>query len=91
MNPFTNHPRQQGVTYFEHWRFAMGIACRLVTSVAAFAVHALLPFIPIEPRRDLESTAAWLTERNRWIETARRTGRADGQPKVTVLNQPSAI
>ncbi|MCH6583930.1 MAG: hypothetical protein IH808_13135 [Proteobacteria bacterium] len=24
----------------------------------AFAVHAILPFIPIEPRLDLESTAA---------------------------------
>jgi hypothetical protein len=36
MNPFATHPQQQGVTYFEHWRFAMGIAYRLLTSVVAF-------------------------------------------------------
>ena len=71
MNPFTAHPHHQGVTYFEHWRFAMGIACRLLMSVLAFAAHAILPSISINPRFDLEATAAYLTERNRWIETAR--------------------
>ncbi|MEA3410830.1 MAG: DUF6356 family protein [Pseudomonadota bacterium] len=86
MNPFTTHPRQQGVTYYEHWRFAMGIACRLITSVVAFAVHALLPFVPIEPRHDLESTAAWLAERNRWIESAGRLGHVDAQPDFAVFD-----
>lgn len=86
MNPFATHPRQQGVTYFEHWCFAMGIAYRLLTSVVAFAVHAILPFIPIEPRLDLESTAAYLTERNRWIETAKGTVQADAQPDFAVYN-----
>ena len=70
MNPFTAHPHRQGVTYFEHWHFAMGIAWRLLMSVLAFAVHAMLPSISIKPRFDLETTAAYLTERNRWIETA---------------------
>lgn len=74
MNPVTAHPQQQGITYVEHWCFAMGIAYRLLISVVAFAVHAILPFIPIEPRLDLESTAAYLTERNRWIETAKAYG-----------------
>ena len=23
MKPFTEHPHQQGVTYFEHWHFAI--------------------------------------------------------------------
>ncbi len=86
MNPFATHPRQQGVTYFEHWCFAMGIAYRLLTSVVAFAVHAILPFIPIEPRLDLQSTAAYLTERNRWIETAKGTVHADAQPDFAVFN-----
>ncbi len=86
MNSFTTHPQQQGVTYFEHWRFAMGIAYRLLTSVVAFAVHAILPFIPIEPRLDLESTAAYLVERNRWIETAKGTVQADAQPDFAVYN-----
>jgi hypothetical protein len=56
MNPFATHPREQGVTYVEHWCFAMGIAYRLLSSVVAFAVHAILPFIPIEPRLDLGPT-----------------------------------
>jgi hypothetical protein len=86
MNPFATHPQQQGVTYFEHWRFAMGIAYRLLTSVVAFAVHSILPFIPIEPRLDLQSTATYLTERNRWIETAKGTVHADAQPDFALFN-----
>jgi hypothetical protein len=32
----------------------MGIAFRVFASVLAFAVHAILPFIPIDPHLDLE-------------------------------------
>ena len=71
MNPFTEHTQQQGITYFEHWRFAMGIAWRLLIVVIAFALHAVFPFIGIEPRYDLEATMSFLDERNRWIEGAR--------------------
>ena len=71
MNPFTEHTQQQGVTYIEHWCFAMGIAYRLLGSVVAFALHAMLPFIDIECRLDLEATAAFVEERNRWIEGAK--------------------
>ena len=76
MNPFTTHPQQQGITYLEHWCFAMGTACRLLSSVVALGTHALFPFIPIKPELDLEATAAFLKERNEWIEAAkgRRTG-----------------
>jgi hypothetical protein len=71
MNPFIAHPRQQGIGYVEHCHFAMSIACRLFTTTVAFAVHALVPFIGIKPRLDLESTAAYLAEQNRWIEGSR--------------------
>jgi len=70
MKPCTQHTQEQGVTYTEHLGFAMGIAFRLLVSVLAFAVHALLPFISIESRHDLEATATFLEERNYWIETA---------------------
>mgnify|MGYP001821255931 CR=1 FL=1 len=73
MNPLTTHPHEQGVTYWEHWGFAMGIARHLLISVLAFAIHAILPFISIEPKYDLEATSAFLQERNSWIETARET------------------
>ena len=85
MNAFTAHPHHQGVTYFEHWRFAMGIACRLMMSVLAFAAHATLPSISIKPRFDLEATAAFLTERNRWIETARDTAHRDISSELAFL------
>jgi hypothetical protein len=70
MNPFTTHTQKQGVTYWEHWGFAMGIAYRLLVSVMAFSIHAMLPFISIESAHDLEATAEFLEERNHWIETA---------------------
>ena len=70
MNPMTQHTQEQGITYWQHWGFAMGIACRLLISVMAFAIHAMLPFISIESAHDLEATAEFLEERNQWIETA---------------------
>lgn len=72
MKAFTDHPHSQGVSYFEHWSFAMGIAWRLLQSVVAFAVHAMLPFISIERQFDLEATSRFLLERNRFIEASAR-------------------
>lgn len=68
MNPFTEHPHQQGIAYTQHWYFAMGIACRLAIIALKFALHAVLPAIAIERRFDLEATIAYLSERNDWIE-----------------------
>jgi len=86
MNTFTDHPHDQGVTYGEHWNFAMGIAWRLLVSVAFFAIHALLPWITIQRRYDLEATAAFLLERNHFIETA--AAEADGRPVADGTNSP---
>ena len=72
MNPLTTHTHEQGVTYWEHWSFAMGIAYRLLISVLAFVIHAVLPFISIQPRLDLEATSAFLAERNQWIGMAKQ-------------------
>jgi hypothetical protein len=69
MNIFTQHTQRQGVTYIEHWLFAMGIAVRLFQSVTAFSLHAIFPFIGIKKRLDLEATVKFLMERNAWIET----------------------
>ena len=75
MTIFTRHPHDQGITYFEHWGFAMGIAWRLLRSVVAFAIHAVLPWITIEKRLDLEATSAYLMERNEFIEATAEAGR----------------
>jgi len=68
MNIFTEHTQNQGVTYLEHWVFAMGIASRLLNSVIAFALHAIFPFINIKKELDLEETARFIYEKNAWIE-----------------------
>lgn len=82
MNPFTAHPQQQGISYIEHWLFAMGIAWRLLSSVVAFALHASLPFIDIAKRHDLEATMAFLKERNEWIETEKASAKVYLVPEV---------
>lgn len=80
MTIFTEHPHAQGVSYLEHWGFAMGIAWRLLRSVVAFALHALLPCITIERQLDLEATSAFLLERNAFIETAAARARGSRVP-----------
>ena len=87
MNPFTTHAQQQGVTYVEHWYFAMGIAYRLFISVITFAAHAILPFIPIKPEHDLEATVAYLNERNAWIESAKRAVHSNAKTDYLAANQ----
>lgn len=95
MNILTDHPHAQGVSYFEHTAFAMGIAWRLLRSVLAFALHALLPFITIERQFDLEATSAFLLERNDFIEAAAAIGRGAptpaGEPKSPGHNDTPAF
>ena len=71
MNPFTAHPHEQGISYFEHLEFALGIAMRLLNTVIAFALHAIFPFIDISRELDLEATTDFLNEQNDWIESAK--------------------
>jgi len=73
MSAFFEHPYKQGLTYFLHLVFAIGIAWRLLSSVLAFSMHAVLPFISIKPRLDLEATSDFLLERNHFVETAAAT------------------
>ena len=83
MTRFNQHPYDQGINYLEHWGFAMGIAWRLFRSALAFAIHALMPWIPIERKFDLEATSAYLLERNDFIETSANRPANDGHP-ITV-------
>ena len=68
MNIFTEHTHEQGVTYMEHLIFATGIAARLFSSVIAFVLHGIFPFIDISKELDLEATTQFLSEQNDWIE-----------------------
>ena len=82
MTILTQHPNDQGISYFEHWAFAMGIAWRLLRSVMAFAVHAVLPFISIERQLDLEATSIYLLQRNDFIEAAAAADRSGDNGKL---------
>ena len=68
MTIFTKHTQQQGVTYLEHLFFAIGIAVRLSSTVIAFALHGIFPFIDIKKELDLEATARFINAKNHWIE-----------------------
>lgn len=68
MNPFLQHPHEQGVGYREHAAFALSIAYRLCRSAILFALHGVFPWSPIPRRLDLEATESFLRERNAWIE-----------------------
>ena len=83
MNIFTKHTQQQGVTYFEHMIFAVGIAIRLFSSVIAFALHGIFPFIDIRKELDLEATARFINAKNKWIEGQKPAKRKN------LVNQPA--
>jgi hypothetical protein len=68
MNPFLQHPQEQGIGYREQSVFALTIACRPGRSALLFALHAAFPWSPIPRRFDLEATTRFLRERNTWIE-----------------------
>jgi hypothetical protein len=68
MTLFTEHPGAQGLGYVTHLAFAAGIALRLLRTALAFAVHAIFPFLSIEPRLDLEATSSYLLARNQHVE-----------------------
>ena len=89
MNLFTEHTHEQGLTYIEHWCFAMGIAWRLMNSMAAFTVHAIFPFISIARKHDFEATIAFIHERNEWIAYARKNKHFDSQ-STNGLDQETA-
>lgn len=71
---FLAHPHHQGVSYFAHMQFAMGIGMQLGLSVIAFILHAIFPFIDIPRSLDLEATSRFLQEQNNWIEDQKPKG-----------------
>lgn len=45
MNPFTKHPNEVGMNYFQHMWFAITIVGKLIYAVFACFVHAFFPFL----------------------------------------------
>ena len=44
-NPFTDHPREVGESYFEHMAIAMSFGARMAVGAAGCFVHAVFPFL----------------------------------------------
>ena len=44
-NPFTEHPRSAGETYFQHMRVALGFARQTIGAGLAALVHAFFPML----------------------------------------------
>lgn len=86
MKAFTEHTQAQGLSYSEHWYFAMGVAWRLLHSVIAFSLHAFFPFIHIERKLDFEATMKFINERNEWLEHMKKNRWFDTYP-ATVQEQ----
>ena len=44
-NPFTEHPRMAGQTYWQHLGFALSVAGRAAAIALLATVHAVFPFL----------------------------------------------
>jgi len=44
-NPFTRHPNEMGLNYFQHLIFAFWVISRLITGVFTCTIHAFFPFL----------------------------------------------
>lgn len=44
MNPFTKHPRQNGMGYWQHLAFAWTLSTKLAYGATACLIHGLMPF-----------------------------------------------
>lgn len=44
-NPFSKHPNEVGLNYFQHMIFAFGITAKLLGCVFACFIHAFFPFL----------------------------------------------
>jgi hypothetical protein len=45
MNPFTKHPQEVGMNYFQHFAFAFSVVFKLIAAVFCCTVHAFFPFL----------------------------------------------
>lgn len=44
-NPFTDHPKDVGETYFEHFGVASGFGLRMMVGGFACMIHGIFPFL----------------------------------------------
>ena len=65
-NPFTKHPRENGMeSWWSHCKSACLIGLRLYVSSWFFIIHGIFPFIPIPKWVNLTDSANYLLKENK--------------------------
>ena len=65
VNPFTQHPAEVGMSYFEHARFALMLSRKTFLMALASLVHAFFPFLFVTyTSRKIYQTNKLLQNRN---------------------------
>ena len=65
-NPFTKHPKDNdGETWWEHFKFTLGVGIRLIFTSLIFIVHGIFPFISIPKWLNLEESIRFLARENK--------------------------
>jgi len=60
---FTEHPGEQGETYWQHAKFALGVSFHFFISAIFLILHALFPFVCPPKPFELSSTINYLTKK----------------------------
>ena len=64
-NPFTKHPKENAnETWWEHFKFTLGVGIRLIFTSLIFIVHGIFPFISIPKWLNLEESIRFLDKEN---------------------------
>ena len=64
-NPFTDHPRSVGETYWQHAAFAIGYGWKMTRGGLAALVHGVLPFLFTKTASSLTDELAETLEHQR--------------------------
>ena len=73
VGPFTKHPRREtGETWFQHFRFAVGVGLRMIITGIIFVAHGILPAIKIPAWLNLQETQKYLEKENEDRENHKR-------------------
>lgn len=59
----TEHHRSEGMTYIQHFVYALTIAARMLASAACLILHSVFPFICPPRGLDMESMRDFLNEK----------------------------
>jgi hypothetical protein len=85
-NLFNEHPNSVGMTYFQHLRFALMLACRTFGCALASLIHAFFPFLFVRHTSDTITSLYKLFEKRNLLKSGNRSQKSkDGRKKTDPL------